>query len=99
LINTLILSSELPRLYPKNAQERGKVDLLLCWDMGDLYASIMQAFYPKFGFIPMPSTEQMKKNQDNFHSKLDFLDQHLIKVLNSYPFLTLALYYSTRENI
>ena len=68
------------KFYPKNPKERGQVDFLLCWDMGELYASIMEAFYPKFGFRPMPNEDQMKKREENFNSKLEFLDKHLIKV-------------------
>ena len=63
--------------YPTDPAARAKVDFLLCWDMGDLYASIMAYEYPLLGFRPMPkSIDDMKAN---FHKKLEFLDQHLIK--------------------
>ena len=68
--------------YPADPVARAKVDSLLCWDMGELYASIMAYQYPLMGFKPMP--KNIGAMETNFRNKLAFLDEHLVKG----PYLT-----------
>ena len=72
-------------LYPKEPQARAQVDFLLNWDLGDLYASIMKSLYPTLGFRPMPADLEAEKK--NYQAKLQFMNDHLIKVRTSKYFL------------
>ena len=79
-INTIIFFGTHFSLYPKEPQARARVDFLLNWDLGDLYASIMKSLYPTLGFRPMPADLEAEKK--NYHAKLQFMNDHLIQVRN-----------------
>ena len=49
--------------------------------MGSLYASIMAYEYPLLGFRPMP--KDISSLETAFRDKLQFLNDHLIKVVSS----------------
>ena len=77
-------------LYPKDPQARAKVDFLLNWDLGDLYASIMKSLYPTLGFRPMPADLEAEKK--NYAAKLQFMNDHLIQVGKELPILWTIVY-------
>merc|ERR1711990_727493 len=64
-------------LYPSDPKLRAKVDFLLNWDLGELYASIMTSLYPTLGFRPMP--KDLEAENKKYHDKLQFMNDHLIK--------------------
>ena len=74
----MVLTRTLLSMYPKDAQARAKVDYLMYWDMGELYGSIMTWVYPQLGFRSMPA--DIEAEEKKFHSKLAFLEEHLLKV-------------------
>ncbi|XP_066984665.1 glutathione S-transferase 1-like isoform X1 [Macrobrachium rosenbergii] len=60
-------------LYPKDPEERGKVDRMLFFDMGTFYHAIKEYFGPKIhqGMSPEQEKENLLK------TSLDYLDQFL----------------------
>ncbi|XP_042214358.1 glutathione S-transferase 1-like isoform X1 [Homarus americanus] len=60
-------------LYPKEAEERAKVDRMMFFDMGTLYHAIKEYFGPKIhqGLPPDPDKENLLK------TSLDYLDHFL----------------------
>ena len=68
------------RFYPDIPENRAIVDFLLNWDLGSLYQSIINAFFPILGFKAAVNEETLTAEKQQFHSKLQFLNDHLIKV-------------------
>ncbi|KAK4293298.1 hypothetical protein Pmani_033992 [Petrolisthes manimaculis] len=62
-------------LYPKEAEERAKVERMMYFDMGTLYQAIKDYFAPKIhqGLPPDPEKENLLK------TSLDYLD-HLLEI-------------------
>ena len=68
------------RFYPDVPEDRATVDFLLNWDLGSLYQSIITAFFPILGFKAAVSDETLAAEKQQFNSKLQFLNDHLVKV-------------------
>ena len=68
------------RFYPDVPENRATIDFLLNWDLGSLYQSIINAFFPILGFKPAVSEEILTAEKQQFHSQLQFLNDHLVKV-------------------
>nr|XP_053626640.1 glutathione S-transferase 1-1-like [Cherax quadricarinatus] len=66
-------TEETQYLYPKEPEERAKVDRMLFFDMGTLYHAIKEYFGPKIhqGLPPDPEKENLLKQS------LDYLDHFL----------------------
>ena len=68
------------RFYPDVPENRATIDFLLNWDLGSLYQSIINAFFPILGFKPAVSEEILTAEKQQFHNQLQFLNDHLVKV-------------------
>ena len=77
----LILNYIFFRFYPDVPEDRANVDFLLNWDLGSLYQSIITAFFPILGFKAAVSEETLAAEKKQFNSKLQFLNDHLVKVI------------------
>ena len=58
--------------------QRSKVDMLLNWDQGTLYPAVVDAYFTRLGWRPMP--DDIDAKIENFESKMKLLNDHFLKV-------------------
>ena len=68
-------------LYPGDPAARARIDMLLNWDQGTLYPKIVDAYFTRLGWRPMPDDIDAKINE--FESIMKLLNDHLLQVHNT----------------